>query len=79
MGIENDEQEFDNFMDDYDLKQQEVLEEREKLFKEYEHIQDLEGRNEYITIDMNRYKMYYFGWSIGTIMILLLSTKLFKK
>ena len=56
--------ETNQFMDAYEQKENEILEERLKLFKEYENIQNLDGKEEYLEIDMNRFKMYYLGWSI---------------
>ena len=79
MTLANDEHvEFNEFMDIYDQKELEILEEREKLFQEYAYLQDLDGRNENLNIDMNRYKMYFFGWSMATLALLLMSTKLLK-
>ena len=75
---DNEEALFNDFMDAYQEKENEILEEREKLFDEYKNIMDLTGRNEYVVTDMNRYKMTYMGWSIGTLILLLVSTKLFK-
>lgn len=73
----NDEK-FNEYMDAYAEKENEILEERAKLFEEYNTIMDLNGRDEFIVTDMNRYKMHYMGWSIASVILLLLSTKLFK-
>jgi hypothetical protein len=70
--------ETNQFMDAYEQKENEILEERLKLFKEYENIQNLDGKEEYLEIDMNRYKMYYLGWSMGVLVLALFSIKLFK-
>lgn len=70
--------ETSQFMDAYEQKENEILEERLKLFKEYEEIQNLDGKEEYLEIDMNRYKMYYLGWSISVLALALFSIKIFK-
>ena len=70
--------ETNQFMDAYEQKENEILEERLKLFKEYENIQNLDGKEEYLEIDMNRFKMYYLGWSMGVLVLALFSIKLFK-
>lgn len=70
--------ETNQFMDAYEQKENEILEERLKLFKEYEDIQNLDGKEEYLEIDMNRYKMYYLGWSMGVLVLALFSIKMFK-
>lgn len=70
--------ETNQFMDVYEQKENEILEERLKLFKEYEDIQNLDGKEEYLEIDMNRYKMYYLGWSMGVLVLALFSIKMFK-
>ncbi len=70
--------EVNQFVDAYEQKEKEILAERLKLFKEYEEIQNLDGKQEYLEIDGNRYKMYYLGWSIGILTLTLLSIKLFK-
>lgn len=78
MGVTVDNENFDTFMDAYEQKEKEILEERQNLYDEYQSIQNLDGRREYIELDTNRYKMQYFGWSIASVALILMSIKLFK-
>jgi hypothetical protein len=79
MGVQREEDDnFDAFMDAYEEKEREILAERTNLYNEYQSIQDLDGKQEYIEIDTNRYKMHYFGWSIASVALVLMSIKLFK-
>lgn len=71
-------QEFDKFMDAYEQKEKEILAERIKMYKEYANIRDLDGRQEYLQLDLNRYKLYYLAWTLAGITVIFFSTKLFK-
>ena len=33
---------------------------------------------EYLEIDANRYKLYYFGWALSSVVLVLISSKFFK-
>ena len=70
--------EFDKFMDSYEEKEKEILEERVKMYTEYANIRDLDGREEYLELDMGRYKLHYLGWSLASIIVILFSIRLFK-
>jgi hypothetical protein len=73
-----EEREFDNFMDAFEEKENEILTERINMYKEFEKIKTMEGNREFLEIDMNRYKLHYFGWSIGSVILLLLAAKIMK-
>lgn len=74
----NDNVEFDEFLDVYQQKEAEILAARMLVHKEYEDIQDLDGKQEYLEIDANRYKLYYFGWALSSVVLVLVSSKFFK-
>tara|TARA_B110000305_G_C19378272_1_gene608180 strand:- start:387 stop:617 length:231 start_codon:yes stop_codon:yes gene_type:complete len=76
--MSSEEIEFNNFMDAYEEKENEILEERLNMYKEFQAIKTLDGDREFLESDSNRYRLHYFGWSIGTIVLLLLSVKLMK-
>ena len=73
-----EEREFDTFMDAFEEKENEILQERINMYKEFEKIKTMEGNREFLEIDMNRYKLHYFGWSIGSVVLLLLAAKIMK-
>lgn len=73
-----EEREFNTFMDAFEEKENEILQERINMYKEFEKIKTMEGSREFLEIDMNRYKLHYFGWSIGSIVLLLLAAKIMK-
>tara|TARA_X000000950_G_C13865286_1_gene640465 strand:+ start:254 stop:487 length:234 start_codon:yes stop_codon:yes gene_type:complete len=75
---ESEEREFDTFMDAFEEKENEILQERINMYKEFEKIKTMEGNKEFLEIDMNRYKLHYFGWSIGSVVLLLLAAKIMK-
>ena len=72
-----DETSFDEFMDIYGEKENELLHNRKKYFKQYEDLENLEGKNEYVERDMMRYRMYYAMWSISLVVMLIISIKMF--
>lgn len=74
----NDNVEFNEFLDVYQQKEAEILAARMLVHKEYEDIQDLDGKQEYLEIDANRYKLYYFGWALSSVVLVLISSKFFK-
>ena len=76
--MSDESKEFDKFMDAYEEKEKEILAERIKMYKEYANIRDLDGRQEYLQLDLNRYKLYYLGWTLAGVAVILFSTKLFK-
>lgn len=79
MGVTNEnDAKFNEFLDVYQQKEAEILAARMLVHKEYEDIQDLDGKQEYLEIDANRYRLYYFGWALGSVVLVLLSSKLFK-
>lgn len=75
---DSEEREFDTFMDAFEQKENEILQERINMYKEFEKIKTMEGNKEFLEIDMNRYKLHYFGWSIGSVILLLLAVKIMK-
>ncbi len=75
---DSEEREFDTFMDAFEQKENEILQERINMYKEFEKIKTMEGNKEFLEMDMNRYKLHYFGWSIGSIILLLLAVKIMK-
>lgn len=73
-----EEREFNTFMDAFEEKENEILQERINMYKEFEKIKTMEGSREFLEIDMNRYKLHYFGWSVGSVVLLLLAAKIMK-
>lgn len=67
-----------NLQDIYDQQQQEIIDDREKMLAELHRLNDLEASKEYDEIDMKRYQYYYLGWSLASIIIVLVSIKLAK-
>lgn len=78
MGATTEEEQFDRFMDAYQQKENEILEERKKMYTKYQGIRDLNGKEEYLELDMNRYKMHYLGWTLASVIIIIYSTRIFK-
>ena len=62
----------------YDQQQQEIIEDRKKLLAEIHKIGDIEISKEYDEIDMKRYQYYYLGWSLASIIVILVAIKIAK-
>lgn len=62
----------------YDQQQQELIEDRKKLLAEIHKIGDIEISKEYDEIDMKRYQYYYLGWSLASIIVILVAIKIAK-
>ena len=61
----------------YEQQKDELLEQRLELLKEYGKIVDTDASNEYDKIELKRFQYHYLGLSLGTIVALLVITRLY--
>tara|TARA_Y100000992_G_scaffold302159_1_gene275273 strand:+ start:5399 stop:5620 length:222 start_codon:yes stop_codon:yes gene_type:complete len=67
-----------NLEEIYAAQQEELMEDRKKILEEIYRINNLNASNEYNQIDMQRFQYYYLGWSLASIVILLVTLKYYK-
>mgnify|MGYP001165634744 CR=1 FL=1 len=67
-----------NLEDIYSAQEQELLDDRKRILEEIYKINNLEASHEYSEIDMKRYQYYYLGWSLASVMVILVTLKYYK-
>ena len=61
----------------YEQQKDELLQQRLELLNEYGKIVDLDASNEYDKIELKRFQYHYLGLSLGTVVALLVITRLY--
>ena len=61
----------------YEQQKDELLQQRLELLNEYGKIVDMDASNEYDKIELKRYQYHYLGLSLGTVVALLVITRLY--